>query len=94
MTSRSLPVQEILDGKREVLDLELLTKGVPLDRCASDPDLTSPGLALAGHTVRIPHGGMWVFGETEMTYVETLSEEIGNAADLRVFQGRWNLSVS
>ena len=84
MTSRSLPVQEILDGKREVLDLELLTKGVPLDRCASDPDLTSPGLALAGHTARIPHGRMWVFGETEMTYVETLSEEIGRTARIEV----------
>ena len=37
---------------------------------------------------------MWVFSETEMTYVETLSDEIGNAVDLRVFQGHWNLSIS
>ena len=94
MTSRSFPVQEILDAKRVVLDLGLLTKGGPLDCSASDPDLTSPGLALAGHTVRIPHGRMWVFSETEMTYVETLSDEIGNAVDLRVFQGHWNLSIS
>ena len=76
------------------VDLELLTKRVPLDHSDSDADLTSPGLALAGHTVRIPHGRMWVFSETEMTYVETLSDEIGNAVDLRVFQGHWNLSIS
>ena len=94
MTSRSFPVQEILDAKRVVLDLGLLTKGAPLDCSASDPDLTSPGLDLAGHTMRIPHGRMWVFSETEMTYVETLSDEIGNALDLRVFQGHWNLSIS
>ena len=76
------------------VDLELLTKRVPLDHSASDADLTSPGLALAGHTVRIPHGRMWVFSETAMTYVETLSDEIGNAVHLRVFQGHWNLSIS
>ena len=76
------------------VDLELLTKRVPLDHSASDADQTSPGLALAGHTVRIPHGRMWVFSGTEMTYVETLSDEIGNAVDLRVFQGHWNLSIS
>ena len=76
------------------VDLELLTQGVPLDHSVSDADLTSPGLALAGHTVRIPHGRMWVFSETEMTYVETLSDEIGNAVDLRVFQGHWNLLIS
>ena len=76
------------------VDLELLTKRVPLDHSASDAGLISPGLALAGHTVRIPHGRMWVFSETEMTYVETLSDEIGNALDLRVFQGHWNLSIS
>ena len=76
------------------VDLELLTKRVPLDHSASGADLTSPGLALAGHTVRIPHGRMWVFSETEMTYVETLSDEISNAVDLRVFQGHWNLSIS
>ena len=91
MTSRSFPVQEILDAKSRP---RIAHSRVPLDHSASDADLTSPGLALAGHTVRIPHGRMWVFSETEMTYVETLSDEIGNAVDLRVFQGHWNLSIS
>jgi HPr kinase/phosphorylase len=52
-----------------------VNEGVPLDRPASDPDVTSPGLALAGHTSRVPSGRMWVFGETEMTYVATLAED-------------------
>ncbi|NIV57367.1 MAG: hypothetical protein GWN48_18320, partial [Actinobacteria bacterium] len=30
--------------------------------------------ALAGHTTRIAEGRMWVFGETEMSYLGTLSE--------------------
>jgi HPr kinase/phosphorylase len=48
---------------------------VSLDRLASDPDINSPGLALAGHMTRVAGGRMWVFGETEMTYVESLSDD-------------------
>lgn len=36
--------------------------------------MTSPGLALAGYTARVPQGRMWIFGETEMTYLATLDE--------------------
>jgi HPr kinase/phosphorylase len=71
-TDRSISVQEILDAKRETLALEILNPGAPLDRVTSDPDISSPGLALAGYTARVPGGRMWVFGETEMTFLETL----------------------
>jgi HPr kinase/phosphorylase len=67
-------VRRILDERAELLELELLNPGVGLDRETTDADLTSPGLALAGHTSRVPPGRMWVFGETEMTYLATLSE--------------------
>ncbi len=56
------------------MGLEVLTDTVALDRAAADPDITSPGLALAGHTTRTPSGRMWVFGETEMTYLNALPE--------------------
>jgi HPr kinase/phosphorylase len=74
-TPKRISVQEILDQKRETLGLELLTPGVPLDRPAADPDVSSPGLALAGYTARVPEGRMWVFGETEMTFLATLPAE-------------------
>ena len=86
LTPRGIQVQEILDAKREALGLEVLTDGVSLDRHASDPDVTSPGLALAGHTVRIPAGRMWVFGETEMTYVTALSEDDARARLASLFE--------
>ena len=86
LTPRGIQVQEILDAKREALGLEVLTDGVPLDRHASDPDVTSPGLALAGHTVRIPAGRMWVFGETEMTYMAALSEDDARARLAALFE--------
>jgi HPr kinase/phosphorylase len=50
-----------------------------MDRRAADPDVTSPGLALAGYTDRVPEGRMWVFGETEMSYLATL--DAAEAAD-------------
>jgi HPr kinase/phosphorylase len=71
-THRTLSVQQLLDARGDVLELEVLTEGVSLDSATDDPDVTSPGLALAGHTSRVPSGRMWVFGETEMTYVASL----------------------
>lgn len=38
--------------------------------------MTSPGLALAGYTARVPEGRMWVFGETEMTYLATIEDDV------------------
>ncbi|MDP2959382.1 MAG: HPr(Ser) kinase/phosphatase [Longimicrobiales bacterium] len=74
--AKSITIQEILDVKRDTLALELLTPGVSLDGRASNPDVSSPGLALAGYTARVPGGRMWVFGETEMAYLSTLEPEI------------------
>jgi HPr kinase/phosphorylase len=74
LTAKSIPVQDILEAKQQTLGLEVLTEAIALDRAAADPDITSPGLALAGHTTRTPRGRMWVFGETEMTYLNALPE--------------------
>ena len=73
--ARSITVQEILDAKRETLALEILTPDVSLDRRASDPDVSSPGLALAGYTARLPEGRMCVFGETELSYLDGIPKE-------------------
>lgn len=53
----------------------MVNEGVALDRRARDPDITSPGLALSGYTARVSPGRMWVFGETEMTYLATLGPD-------------------
>lgn len=75
MSDKTISVQEILDAKKETLALEHLNPEAPLDRQAGDADITSPGLALVGYTDRVPEGRMWVFGETEMTYLATLEPE-------------------
>ncbi|MDZ7779890.1 MAG: HPr(Ser) kinase/phosphatase [Gemmatimonadota bacterium] len=70
--SKRISVREVLDVKRDTLGLEVMNDGVPLDGTTDDADITSPGLALAGHMARVPSGRLWVFGETEMTYMATL----------------------
>lgn len=75
MTSKSISVQELLDERGDVLELEVLTQGVSLESITDDSDITSPGLALAGHVIRVPGGRMWVFGETEMTYIASLKQD-------------------
>jgi len=68
-----ITVKELLEAKIESLHLELLTPETPLDHVLEDEDISSPGLALAGYTRRVPEGRMQVFGETEITYLATLS---------------------
>ena len=73
--ARRLTVRDIVQAKGETLGLELLTSSDDaLDRVVADPDISSPGLALAGYVRRFPGGRMQVFGETEITYLATLSD--------------------
>ncbi len=69
----NLTIEEILQSKSETLALDLLTHAEEaLSRAVDDPDISSPGLALAGFTMRFRDGRMQVFGETEMTYLAEL----------------------
>jgi HPr kinase/phosphorylase len=68
----SISVEEFLQAKGRVLGLELLTPDLPLSRRIVDSDVSSPGLALAGYTERVPAGRMQIFGQTEMTYLSSL----------------------
>lgn len=73
---QSLTIQELMDARGASFSLELLTPGVDLDAVCSDPDVASPGLALAGFVERFASGRMQVFGQTEMMYLGTLAEEV------------------
>ncbi len=56
--------------------MELLTPELSLERECLDPDMSSPGLALAGFVDRFPTGRMQVLGQTEMTFLEGLDPEV------------------
>jgi HPr kinase/phosphorylase len=65
----------LVESRGSSLALELLTTEADLERAVGDPDISSPGLALAGYTRRFPGGRMQVFGETEMTYLASLDDD-------------------
>ena len=79
-STAQITVKELLEGKNEALELEVLTPEVSLDRIIADSDMSSPGLALSGYTERFPEGRTQVFGETEMRYLASL--ETGRAKEL------------
>ena len=70
--SPRVTVRQLFDVKEGSLKLELLTPGVPLEGRIEDPDVSSPGLSLAGYTARFPEGRAQVYGKTEMSYLATL----------------------
>ncbi len=68
----SLTLREILARKGDPLQLEPLTGEVGLDRPLPDPEVASPGLALAGYTGRFMPRRLHVLGETEISYLNAL----------------------
>lgn len=68
----SLTLREILARKGDPLQLEPLTGEVGLDRPIPDPEVASPGLALAGYTGRFMPRRLHVLGETEISYLNSL----------------------
>ena len=68
-----LRLREFLARRGNPLQLETLTGELGLDRPLPESEIASPGLALAGFTDRFAPDRLHVFGETEITYLGTLS---------------------
>jgi HPr kinase/phosphorylase len=71
-TAPPLRVRELLAQKGESLQLESLTGEVGLDRPISVPEISSPGLVLAGFTSRFAARRLHALGETEIAYLKSL----------------------
>lgn len=71
---KPLTVEDLLNTKGHALALEQLTK-CSLQRTIQSSTISSPGLVLAGFTDRFPKGRLQVFGETEIRFLDSLSEE-------------------
>ena len=81
----SITVRDFFAAREASLQLELLTADVPLDGPIANPDVSSPGLALAGYTDRFPDGRALVFGQTEMGYLAKLDPHEARARLAAVF---------
>ena len=72
---KELTVRDVLDRRGEMLELELVAGESGLGRAIESPDISSPGLVLAGFTERFPSGRLQVLGETEIQYLSSLDDE-------------------
>jgi HPr kinase/phosphorylase len=63
----------LLDRLRDSLQLEEIEPGSGHDRSVGNPEVSSPGLALAGYVKRFSAQRLQVFGETEITYLASLN---------------------
>lgn len=66
-------VRDLLQQKGEALQLESLTGEVGLEREITVPEISSPGLVLAGFTTRFASRRLHALGETEIAYLKSLS---------------------
>ena len=64
--------RDLLGRRGDPLQLEALTGEAGLDRPIPDPEVASPGLALAGYTTRFMPRRLHVLGETEISYLNSL----------------------
>ncbi len=71
----TVTVGRLFDRLREPLQLEQLGGTFGHDRVVANSDISSPGLALAGFVGRFVSERSQVLGETEMTYLASLSDD-------------------
>ncbi len=75
-TPTPLTVGSLLERMREALQLDHTPGTGGLDRVIDNPDVSSPGLALAGYVTRFPAERLQVLGETEITYLKSLDATV------------------
>jgi HPr kinase/phosphorylase len=68
----TLTVRALVTEKGESLQLESLTGELGLDRPITVPEISSPGLVLAGYRARFAAQRLHVLGETEVSYLRSL----------------------
>lgn len=73
--THKLTVGMLVERLHRNLHLEHLAATGGLDRVIDNPDVSSPGLALAGYVKRFPAERLQVLGETEITYLKQLDPE-------------------
>jgi HPr kinase/phosphorylase len=73
MAAPKVTVGQLLDRLRGTLQLEEIEPGMGLDRAIGNPEVSSPGLVLAGYVERFSAERLQVLGETEITYLESLT---------------------
>jgi HPr kinase/phosphorylase len=90
-TTPSCTIRQLLEDTQYDLKLELVAGGPGLDRRISSSRVQKPGLALTGFTEHLHPERLQIFGNTEISYLRTLSREQQVAVLHKVFES--NLSA-
>jgi HPr kinase/phosphorylase len=69
---KKVTVGRVLELLRDRLQLEPAGDAVATDRVIESPDVSSPGLVLAGYVSRFPANRLLVLGQTEISYLGSL----------------------
>ena len=72
---QTLTVERLMERIGDRLQLTHAEGTGGLDREIESPHVSSPGLALAGYTERFASHRLQILGETEVTYLKSLSED-------------------
>ena len=70
-----LTVGQLIERMSVPLQLEHVPRTNGLDRVIDNPNVSSPGLVLAGYVGRFPARRLQVLGETEVTYLKSIDGE-------------------
>lgn len=76
MNTISLSIKDLLDDKVYGLDLKLLSGGKGLFHRLYSSRIQKPGLALTGYTEHLHPDRLQVLGNTEISYLRQISEEL------------------
>ena len=71
-----LTVGRLLERMRTPLQLDQIEGTNGLERIIENPDVSSPGLAVAGYVERFPAWRVQVLGETEIMYLRSLDPDV------------------
>jgi HPr kinase/phosphorylase len=85
-TTRSIRISSLLEDRDYDLQLTLLAGERGLSRILNSPRIQKPGLALTGFTEHLHPHRVQVFGNTEISYLRTLSEEKQREVLTRLFK--------
>jgi HPr kinase/phosphorylase len=73
VAKQQVTVGQLLDRLRGTLQLEEMQPGLGVERVVGNAEVSSPGLVLAGYVERFSAERLQVLGETEITYLASLS---------------------
>jgi len=85
-TTRSIRISALLEDRDYDLQLTLVAGEKGLTRTLNSPRIQKPGLALTGFTEHLHPHRVQVFGNTEISYLRTLSEEKQREVLTRLFK--------